>query len=139
MMNKQSLTGKAQVCSCTEHRGPEGPNEDMGWCSVANQPTYSMRPENEEIGLHADDCSLPRRHNSYCKGGGKGHPPAEVVRGYWPGMDDDIEAARARHALLDKSSGEIACTCIPVEGHEAEDARGCLRHPILARLDEEAQ
>lgn len=38
-----------------------------------------------------------------------------------------------------KSSGEVACTCIPIEGYEAKDARGCLRHPILARLDEEAQ
>ena len=85
-----------KTCDHEEHRGPQGPNEDVGWCYVTGQPTYSMRPENEQIGLHDDDCSLPRRHRGYCQGGGNGHPPTEVVRGYWPGMDQDVATARAR-------------------------------------------
>lgn len=30
------------------------------------------------------------------------------------------------------------CTCKPRPGHEAPDSRGCVRHPILAALDEAA-
>jgi len=56
-----------------------------------------MRPAGETIGLHSDDCSLPERHGGYCTGGGTGHPPAEHIRGFWPGMDDDIRAAQERH------------------------------------------
>ncbi len=56
-----------------------------------------MRPDNEQYGLHLDDCSLPLRHPGYCKPGGTGHAPVEIVRGFWPGMDDDIAEARKRH------------------------------------------
>lgn len=79
-----------------QHREPQGPNEDIAQCPECRMPTYSLRPANEQIGLHADDCSLPRRHEGYCVGGGEGHAPTEVVRGYWPNMDADVAAARAR-------------------------------------------
>lgn len=81
---------------CGPHRIPQGPNEDIAQCPVCWSPTFAMRPENEQFGLHADDCSLPRRHEGYCVGGGKGHPVPEIVRGYWRGMDEDIAAARAK-------------------------------------------
>lgn len=79
---------------CDTHRGPEGPNEDIGQCSTCWAPIGVMRPANEQYGLHDDDCSLERRHPGRCVGGGKGHAPTEIVRGYWPGMDADIIAAR---------------------------------------------
>lgn len=78
-----------------QHRPPQGPCEDLGQCPKCYLPTFAMRPENETIGFHADDCSLPARHEGYCVGGGSGHPPAEVIRGHWPGMDEDIARKRA--------------------------------------------
>lgn len=76
-----------------DHRGPEGPCEDLGQCSKCGSITFSLRPEGETIGFHAEDCSLPIRHERDCVGGGIGHPPG-IIRGYWPGMDGDIENAR---------------------------------------------
>jgi hypothetical protein len=73
---------------------------DIGACPKCWAPIGVMRPENEQYGLHADDCSLPRRHPGRCVGGGTGHAPVEHVRGYWPGMDADVAAARAKHAPL---------------------------------------
>ena len=69
-------------CPLGPHRGPEGPNEDLGQCPKCWGLSYRMRPEGEEFGGHIPDCSLPRRHESYCVGGGNGHPPAEKRRGY---------------------------------------------------------
>lgn len=68
-----------------KHRGPEGPNEDMAQCPSCWAITYVMRPEGETFGWHADDCSLPLRHESYCVGGGPGHrvPAGETIRGYF--------------------------------------------------------
>lgn len=84
-------------CPDGPHRGPQGPNEDLGQCGRCLMPSHSMRPVGETMGLHADDCSLDDRHPSYCVGGGAGHPPAPVIRGYWVGYEDDIAAARAAH------------------------------------------
>lgn len=64
-----------------EHRGPQGPNEDMAQCGYCGVPTYSKRPPGETYGNHLDDCSLPIDHESYCEPGGSGHPPAERIRG----------------------------------------------------------
>lgn len=63
------------------HRGPEGPNEDIAVCNYCGLLTFSMRPKGETFGDHFPDCSLPRDHQSYCEGGGKGHPRAESIRG----------------------------------------------------------
>lgn len=68
-------------CPDGPHRGPEGPNEDIGLCTKCGSPHRKMRPADEEFGRHAADCSLPRRHESYCEPGGSGHPPAAVLRG----------------------------------------------------------
>lgn len=84
-------------CPNGPHRAPEGPNEDLGQCRRCLGISHSMRPDNEQIGLHADDCSLPRHHPSYCVGGGTGHAPVEIIRGYWPGYEADIAAAHAAH------------------------------------------
>lgn len=84
-------------CPHGPHRGPQGPNEDISQCGTCLAPSWAMRPENEQIGLHRDDCSLPRRHSGYCEPGGEGHAPAEVVRGYWVGYEEDIAKARRRH------------------------------------------
>ena len=84
-------------CPDSPHRGPQGPNEDLAQCPTCLAPSWAMRPDGEVIGLHLDDCSLLNRHEGHCVGGGEGHPPADVVRGFWPGMADDIAAARARH------------------------------------------
>ena len=65
------------------HRPPEGPNEDIGQCRCWRL-TFEMRPEGETYGHHLPDCSLPLRHESYCRPGGDGHPPAPTIRGYWP-------------------------------------------------------
>lgn len=84
---------------CAEqHRGPEGPNEDLAQCRKCGSISWVMRPENETIGFHDPDCSLDVRHSSYCKGGGSGHPPADVIRGYWPGYEADVARERARWA-----------------------------------------
>jgi len=85
-------------CPDGPHKPPAGPNEDTTQCVRCLMPAGALRPENEQYGLHLDDCSLPRRHRGNCVGGGEGHAPTEIVRGYWPGMDEDIAAARARHA-----------------------------------------
>jgi hypothetical protein len=66
---------------CPPHRQPEGPNEDTAICPRCGQMTYEMRPPGETYGTHLYDCSLPIDHESYCVGGGSGHPPADVVRG----------------------------------------------------------
>lgn len=82
------------------HPLPEGPNEDVGQCGTCHGPVGVPRPEGETMGLHADDCSLPIRHPGECEPGGDGHPVAPVVRGFWPGMDADVAAARERHGSL---------------------------------------
>jgi hypothetical protein len=84
---------------CTrEHRAPAGPNEDIGQCPDCWAPTFWPRPENEQFGLHRHDCSLELRHPGECVGGGSGHVPVEIVRGYWgPNTERDIEAARKLH------------------------------------------
>lgn len=83
---------------CTrEHREPQGPNEDIASCTSCWGITFTLRPEGETFGLHADDCSLPVRHEGYCVGGGEGHPPAEHIRGFFgPGTETYIQAARDR-------------------------------------------
>lgn len=66
-----------------DHRYPEGPNEDVGVCECG-RVTWELRPEGQTFGYHLPDCSLPLRHVSYCRPGGDGHPPAPLIRGYWP-------------------------------------------------------
>lgn len=66
-----------------EHRLPQGPNEDIAICQCG-RPTFSLRPEGETYGHHLPDCRLDARHLSFCQPGGAGHPPAPVIRGYWP-------------------------------------------------------
>lgn len=79
---------------CPEvHRGPEGPNEDFGSCQHCGDINWELRPEGQTYGHHLPDCSLPNRHASYCVGDGDGHPPAALIRGYWPGD----------HAVIDDS------------------------------------
>ena len=68
-------------CPDRPHRGPEGPNEDLGQCWKCGSLSHSMRPEGEEFGGHIKDCSLPQRHESYCKPGGQGHPEPKLRRG----------------------------------------------------------
>jgi hypothetical protein len=77
------VSGFLPISDCPRgpHRGPQGPNEDLGQCPVCWMPSYSRRPEGEEFGGHIDDCSLPRGHESYCVGGGAGHPKARKIRG----------------------------------------------------------
>lgn len=69
-----------------EHRLPEGPNEDISTCPQPDcwRPTFTLRPIGETYGTHLPDCSLEERHLSYCQPGGQGHPPAQLIRGYWP-------------------------------------------------------
>jgi hypothetical protein len=69
-------------CDAGEHRGPEGPNEDLAQCPLCWSMTFSRRPDGETFGNHADDCSLPSEHLSFCVGGGSGHPPAPKARGW---------------------------------------------------------
>lgn len=66
-----------------EHRGPQGPNEDISVCNQCGMPTFSRRPVGESFGWHIADCSLPMRHLGYCVGGGEGHvkPKGERFRG----------------------------------------------------------
>lgn len=68
-------------CKRGPHRGPQGPNEDLAQCPFCASPSYSMRPVGETFGDHLPDCSLPYWHESYCVGGGSGHPASRVVRG----------------------------------------------------------
>lgn len=74
------------------HGYPEGPNEDTGVCPICGRPSWALRPEDETYGDHLPDCSLPRRHESYCAPGGAGHPRAPVIRGYFgPSIDEDAD------------------------------------------------
>lgn len=84
------LDGTYDEKNCPEgpHRGPEGPNEDLDQCFYCWGISYAMRPEEETFGLHLDDCSLPERHESFCKPGGAGHPRAPIIRGYWKDLDE---------------------------------------------------
>jgi hypothetical protein len=71
-------------CPDGPHRGPQGPNEDFGQCPTCGSITWAKRPAGETFGWHADDCSLPVDHESFCESGGDGHPAAPVIRGFWP-------------------------------------------------------
>ena len=73
-----------KLCPAGPHRGPEGPNEDIAQCGHCGLPTWAKRPAGETFGDHLPDCSLPIDHESYCHGGGSGHPRAAVIRGYSP-------------------------------------------------------
>jgi len=85
-------------CPNGPHREPQGPNEDLAQCRTCWSITWAMRPEGEQHGLHADDCSLPIRHTGYCAGGGDGHAPVATVRGWWGRTTEaDIAAARLKH------------------------------------------
>lgn len=86
------------ACPDGPHRGPQGPNEDLAQCPRCMAPSYGRRNSTEQYGLHLKDCSLPRLHGGRCVGGGDGHAPASLVRGFWPGMDADVARARAEHA-----------------------------------------
>jgi hypothetical protein len=68
-------------CPDGPHRGPQGPNEDIGQCPMCMDLSYRMRPPGQTFGHHLGDCSLPIDHESYCVGGGSGHPPAPLIRG----------------------------------------------------------
>ena len=48
------------------HRGPQGPNEDVATCFRCNYISFKMRPEGETFGEHLPDCVLPINHQSYC-------------------------------------------------------------------------
>ena len=41
-----------------------------------------------------------------------GHPPAALVRGWWPGMDDDVRAARRRWDV-DQAREAVAMSTLP--------------------------
>jgi len=69
-------------CDAGEHRGPEGPNEDLAQCPLCWSVTFSRRPDGETFGNHTDECSLPSEHLSFCVSGGSGHPPASKARGW---------------------------------------------------------
>lgn len=69
---------------CPEpHRGPQGPNEDLGVCPTCWGPSWAVRPDGESFGWHISDCSLELRHESHCVGGGDGHemPQGWKLRG----------------------------------------------------------
>lgn len=82
-------------CTSPAHGREFGPCTDVGQCRCG-MPVAALRPRGETYGFHADDCASEERHYGSCEPGGTGHPVG-LVRGYWPGMDDDIAAARARH------------------------------------------
>ena len=72
----------SQECPNKEnHRGPQGPNEDIATCRLCNSFSFAMRPEGETFGNHLADCSLPIGHQSFCVGGGAGHPPSRLIKG----------------------------------------------------------
>lgn len=76
------VTGRtASTCPDAPHRGPEGPNEDIGQCWTCGSLSFNMRPPGETFGEHLDDCSLPERHERACQPGGSGHPPSRKIRG----------------------------------------------------------
>lgn len=68
-------------CPDGPHRGPQGPNEDVGQCWRCFMPIGVMRPTGEEFGGHIPDCSLEQGHPGYCAPGGSGHPAPRVPRG----------------------------------------------------------
>jgi hypothetical protein len=76
-----SFVGKSNECPNQPHRGPQGPNEDIGQCGLCMSFSYRMRPAGESFGYHKDDCSLDVGHPGYCVGGGEGHTPAPKIRG----------------------------------------------------------
>jgi len=92
-------------CPRAPHRGPEGPCEDVAQCGLCGLPSFDLRPEGETYGFHARDCSLPLRHEGACVGGGTGHPPV-TVRGWWPGMDDDLRVERDYYATSGKGGSQ---------------------------------
>jgi hypothetical protein len=82
-----------EACPEGPHRAPEGPNEDLAQCPRCWSPTYAMRREGETYGEHLPDCSLPQRHESYCRPGGAGHPRSSTVRSYWAASDSQARLA----------------------------------------------
>lgn len=78
----------ADMCPLGPHRGPMGPNEDLSTCPMCWSMSWVLRPDGEEYGRHLPDCALPRRHPGLCVGGGTGHPPAPIQRGYFPEAGD---------------------------------------------------
>lgn len=86
-------------CNSPDHDREFGPCTDLGQCRCG-MPVAALRPDGETYGFHADDCASPERHYGPCEPGGTGHPVG-VVRGYWPGMEADIERQRARHNTED--------------------------------------
>ena len=84
-------------CTSPSHDRKFGPCTDVGQCRCG-MPVAALRPNGETYGFHADDCASPERHYGPCSPGGDGHPVGKI-RGYWPGMDDEIAAARARHGI----------------------------------------
>jgi hypothetical protein len=78
------MSTTTETCPDGPHRGPQGPNEDLGQCQTCKALSYRPRPTGETYGHHSPDCSLPEEHQSYCQPGGAGHSPAPTVRGYWP-------------------------------------------------------
>lgn len=83
-------------CTSLHHQNQHGPCTDTGQCPLCHFPVPRLRPKGETYGLHAEDCALPERHYGPCEHGGAGHAPG-VVRGYWPGMNEDIARAREHH------------------------------------------
>lgn len=83
MMTEPPLYAYSRMNCPRPHRWPEGPNEDTGNCPLCGFLSWELRPEGQTYGYHDADCSLPLRHESYCEGGGDGHPPAALIRGYW--------------------------------------------------------
>lgn len=127
---KRRSDGPLDQAQCPDgpHRGPQGPNEDLGQCSQCWSPSYAMRPTDEQIGLHADDCALPISHESYCVGGGSGHAPLPVVRGFWSGMDQDIEDAHARHAPVNAPPASAPEAPAPTTGVQNAIAAAAARY-----------
>lgn len=95
-------------CPDGPHRGPEGPNEDIAQCPRCWRLSWCLRPEGETYGWHDPDCSLPARHESYCRPGGDGHPVAAKIRGYWPGSEQEEVDRRALLGALPDTPGEGA-------------------------------
>lgn len=81
-VDRQCVWSTPPKCPKGPHRGPQGPNEDIAQCPTCLSPTFAMRPEGETFGEHLSDCSLPLRHQGYCKPGGNGHEPSRKVRGF---------------------------------------------------------
>lgn len=84
------------TCTNPAHGLKHGPCTDLRQCVGCGCPIPSMRPPGETYGFHEDDCASPERHYGPCEPGGDGHPVGHV-RGYWPGFERDVQAARQRH------------------------------------------